>query len=64
MADKKRDSKISGSDISIILSFIALAVQWGIVTNKLDVFEKQLEKQGSAVTKMQQDVSFIKGTLE
>ena len=64
MAGNKQDVKISTSLIPIVLSFIALAVQWGVVTTKLDVFETRLEKQGSAMIKMQQDVSFIKGKME
>jgi len=64
MTDKNQKLKISSWCIPIVLSFVALAVQWGVVTTKLDVFEDRLEKQGSAMLKMQQDVSFIKGKLE
>lgn len=54
----------------LILSFIALAVQWGVVTTKLDVFEseiKNLVKSNELLTtrlsKVQAELAFIKGKI-
>jgi len=61
---KENAYRAAGMLLPILVTFIALAVQWGTITTKLDIFEIRIEKQGEMLMKVKEDVSFIKGKLE
>lgn len=63
-AKKENAYRAAGILIPIVISFVALAVQWGVITTKLGMFEKRLEKHGEMLVKVKEDVSFIKGKME
>jgi len=57
--------------VPVGMSFFVLAMQWGIVTTKLDLFENRInelinakEKHADILAKVRQDVAFIKGKMK
>ncbi len=68
---KKEDSfKMIGMLLPIVITFGALAIQWGVVMTKLDVFGTSIDhlintnsKQDDILTQVQKDLSYIKGKL-
>ncbi len=68
---KKEDSfKVIGMLLPIIIAFAALAIQWGVVMTKLDVFGSSIdqlvnakEKQDDILIQVQKDISYIKGKI-
>jgi len=72
MSQKSRETtyRIIGMMIPIVISFAAIAVQWGVVTTKLDSFQasinnliKAKDKHSDMLRDVQQDVAFIKGKI-
>lgn len=62
--------RMIGMLIPIFVSFIALGVQWGMITTKLDVFEDRLNESIQSKNKMcdtldaiAKEVSYIKGKM-
>lgn len=60
-----------GMVVPIFVSFVALAVQWGVVSTKLAQVETRLteviraqDKQADTLTSVQKDISFIKGKMK
>jgi len=57
--------------IPIVISFIAMGVLWGGMTNQMENFSKRLDGQDQSIEKLsdiltdvRNDVSFIKGKLQ
>ena len=72
MNQKRKEEiyKLSGMLIPIGISFLMIAVQWGAITTKLNVFEDQIkmlikanEKSDDTLIQVQKDVAFIKGKM-
>ena len=68
---KESISKTLGMFLPTLIAIVALAVQWGAVMEKLDSFEKiqnrhteAFEKTNEVLTKVQKDLSFIKGKIQ
>lgn len=63
--------RAAGILIPIGVSFIMIAVQWGVITTKLTVFEGRInelitskDKQADILNALREDVAFIKGKLK
>jgi len=70
-ARKENSYKIAGMVIPIVISFAMIAVQWGVITTKLSIFEGRIDeliiskdKQGEILNALREDVAFIKGKLK
>jgi len=68
---KETSYRVVGMLIPIVVSFIMIAVQWGVITTKLSVFEGRInelinskEKQAEILNALREDVAFIKGKMK
>lgn len=60
----KKNENLFKIVLPVVTAFVAFAVQWGVVTTKLSIFEAVLEKQDAVLMQVQKDVSFIKGKMD
>lgn len=71
MSNKKENiAKGIGMLIPIGVSFAAIFVHWGVMTNQMDNFGKRIDKSDRSIEKLsdiltavQNDVAFIKGKM-
>lgn len=62
--DVKKNDNLWKIVLPVATAFVAFAVQWGVVTTKLNSFEAVLDKHDEVLTQVQKDVSFIKGKMD